>query len=323
MISELLRVREAIERKRIDKAIKIAEKIRDSYWRSYALKWIAQELAKDDPKKAREIALSIPIISLRRDALLYVTYELAEVGKFRDAVETAKMIEDKYTKRKAFRKISTEIAEILKKSNLIEVNLSDLGLDEEDIPLLEPLPEGIKYEKGKLILTEDVSIVKGIEEESNEVVEVGEPSVKRNVVTFEERRGERINLEDLPEPFRSSYLEELGLRKIEEGKLEEAVKILEELKVGGPLPRLLFFVGKCNDLRKVVRPIDRLLLVYKAFLLYDYEEAFSVFSTLFLDLMDKNPWKLLRLLKFLSFELLSEGKRRGNKKINRGLKKAL
>ncbi|AEC52128.1 hypothetical protein PNA2_1214 [Pyrococcus sp. NA2] len=315
MIGDLLKVRKLLEEGEIERAIRVADEIEDAYWRSYALKWIAQELAKENPEKAREVAMSIPISSLRRDALLYVVYELAESGEFREAILTAKAIKDAYTKKKALRKISNEVAEVLKKSNVLEISLSELGIDEEDIPLLEPLPEGIRYEKGKLILTKDVSIVKGVEIESKDVVEVsGAKTGKReNVESLEVE--EEISYENIPEPFRSSYIEDLALKKLEEGNVEEATKLLEEVKIAGTLPRLLFFIGKCNDLRKVVRPIDKLLLAYRAFLLYPYEEAFSIFATLFTDLLEKNPWKFIRLLKFLSFELLAEGKKMGNEKL--------
>ncbi|CAB50349.1 hypothetical protein [Pyrococcus abyssi] len=317
MIEDLLRVKGALEDGRVEEAIGIAERIEDPYWKSYALKWISQELVKSDVKRAREIALSIPVPSLRRDALLYLTYELAEMSNFREAIETAKVIGDSYTKKKAFRKISNEIAEYLKERNILSVSLSELGIDEEDIPLLEPLPKGLKFEKGKLMLTKDTSIVKGVENPSDEVVDVTKKEVESEIVSGGEFVTEKLRIEpdNLPEPFRSSYLEEEGLKKIYEGEVEEALKILNEIEIGGPLPRILFFVGINRDLKKVVRPLDKVLLAYKAFLIYEYDEAFSIFRELFKELEKNNPWKYARLMKFLSFELLSEGRKTGSKKL--------
>lgn len=93
MIKDLFYVRDALNRGDFENAVKIAEKIKDSYWRSYAFKWIAQEIVKINSERARKIASQILISSLRNDTLLYLSYELANEEKFKEAIETAKLIE--------------------------------------------------------------------------------------------------------------------------------------------------------------------------------------------------------------------------------------
>jgi len=313
MIEDLLKVKEALESGNIDKALQLSEKIKDQYWRSYALKWISQELAKRDPKKAREIASSIPITSLRSETLLYLSYELSKMERFKDAVESAKLIPDSYTKKKALKRISSAIADALKSKNILEVKLSDLGLDEDDVELLKPLPGGIKYEDGKFLV--DAEIIKASGEFHNEVVEVGDEIGEMESPEFDELTQENVTPENLPEPFRSSLLEHIGLEYLDEGEVDKAVEILERIKVGGPLPRLLFFLGKNHDVTKVARPIDKVLLAYRLLLLLPEEDSFPMLELIFRDLRSRNPGKFIRLLKFFSFELLEEGKRLNNPKL--------
>ncbi|ASJ17629.1 hypothetical protein A3L04_10475 [Thermococcus chitonophagus] len=313
MIEDLLKVKEAIESRDIDKALYLSEKIKDQYWRSYALKWISQELVKSDPKKAREIASSIPITSLRSETLLYLSYELSKMEKFKDAVESAKLIPDSYTKKKALKRISSAIADALKSRNIVEIKLSDLGLDEADIELLKPLPEGVKYENGKFLV--DAEIIKTPEEFFNEVVEVGGENGNVKSPEMEELPKENLAPEHISEPFKSSLLEYIALEYLDRGEVDKAVEILERIKVGGPLPRLLFFLGKNHDVTKVVRPIDKVLLAYRLLLLLPEEDSFPMLNLIFEDLKYRNPGKFIRLLKFFSFELLEEGKRLNNSKL--------
>ncbi|AFK22213.1 hypothetical protein [Pyrococcus sp. ST04] len=313
MIEELLRVRKALEDGDIEKALKIANGIQDNYWRSYALKWIAQELVPINPERARKIAGSIPITSLKSDALLYLSYEFSKRERFKDAVESAKLIPDSYTKKKALRRISNAIAEALKSKNILEVKLSDLGLEEADVELLKPLPEGVKYEDGKFLI--DANIVKTTEDFKNEVVDVTERPEEVKSPDVGELDFENISPEDLPEPLKSSFLEHMALDYLEKGEVDKAVEILKIIGKGGPLPRLLFFIGRNQDIERVIRPIDKVLLAYRILLLLPREDAIPIVEHIFEDVKKANPQKFSRILKFLSFELLEEGKKIGNKEL--------
>ncbi|AAL80444.1 hypothetical protein PFDSM3638_01545 [Pyrococcus furiosus DSM 3638] len=307
MIKDLFYVRDALNRGDFENAVKIAEKIKDSYWRSYAFKWIAQEIVKINSERARKIASQILISSLRNDTLLYLSYELANEEKFKEAIETAKLIEDKYSRKKALRKITNALANTLKKKNVTEVKLGELSLSEEDVELLKPLPPGIKYENGKFLI--DAEIVKGVGELRNEVVEVTETKLEVKDVR-ESLQEDFLDLTNLSEPFKSAFLEKLGLEYLENGNLEEAESIMKKIKRGGTLPRLLFFLGRNDDVKTVVRPIDKVLLAYRIAVTYSNEEALKLILEIF-----RQEEKLKDVLRFLSFELLEEGKRRNNKRI--------
>ncbi|MDK2870458.1 MAG: hypothetical protein PWP39_1693 [Pyrococcus sp.] len=306
MIRELFDVKDALNRGDFENAVKIAEKIKDSYWKSYAFKWIAQEIVKIDPERAREIASQILISSLRNDTLLYLSYELANGEKFKEAIETAKLIEDKYSRKKALRKITNALFNTLKKKNVPVVKLGELGLSEEDVEFLKPLPPGIKYEDGKFLI--DAEIIR-VGEVRKGVVDVTETKFEVKDVR-ENLQGDFLDLTNLLEPFKSAFLEELGLKYLEEGNLVEAEGIMRKIKRGGTLPRLLFFLGRNKDVKTVVRPIDKVLLAYRLALTYNNEEALKLILEIF-----SQEEKLKDVLRFLSFELLEEGKRRNNKRI--------
>ncbi|WP_048058346.1 hypothetical protein [Pyrococcus yayanosii] len=317
MIEKLAKVREAIERGKLEEAIKISKNINDPYWKSYAMKWLSQAMASKNPAEARRLASSIPIPSLRNEALLYLAYELSKRGKFKDAVDSARLIVDVYMKKKALRSISDALAEALKKMNIIEISLGELGLEEADVELLKPLPEGIKYEDGRFLV--DATILPVSEEKGSAVVEMRDEKANLKEPELEPLEMELLelteeNFENLPEPFRSALIESIGLHRLEEGDVEAAEELVEKITIGGgTLARLLFFLGREEHLEKVRRPVDRILLAYRVLLLKPTDDAIPLIYTLFSDLRNRNPWKFARLMKFLAFELLEEGRKRRNK----------
>ncbi|WP_054839870.1 hypothetical protein [Thermococcus sp. JCM 11816] len=146
---------------RREEALKEARKIKDSYWRSYALRWVAESYATE-PEKALEVASEIEEHSIRDETLASLSYLFSRNGgEFKKALEAARLIKDQFVRKKAFRSVSNLLAIAVARGGT-EIRLSDLKLDERDIEELKPLPpHGIVYKDGKLMPGATLHRIKG------------------------------------------------------------------------------------------------------------------------------------------------------------------
>ncbi|WP_054841237.1 hypothetical protein [Thermococcus peptonophilus] len=142
-----------------EEAFKEAQKIRDSYWRSYALRWVAESYERE-PEKALEIASKIEEQSIRDETLASLSYLFSKNGEFKKAIEAARLIKNQFTRKKAFRSVSNLLAIAVARGGT-EIRLSDLKLDERDLKELKPLPHGIVYKDGKLMPGATLHRIKG------------------------------------------------------------------------------------------------------------------------------------------------------------------
>lgn len=329
----LLQIRKLLAHKRIEEAYALAEQIPDSYWRGYALKWVAESVVVKNPKRAIKIAKKIEIETLKSETLLLLSYELAKLRKFKEAVEAAKLINNNYLRKKAFRGISNALARAIIESSAKEVRLSEFNLGEEDIQYLMPLPGNIKYKDGKFLIGAEIHRIKG---ETKFQILTSENSTKRKRVTFGKKEDqdlkgvstciERLILTNqlqeaeklakgVDDPCASYLLEEIGITYINHGNIEKAKEILERLGWADYLAsELVKFYLRRNEVEKakkyalrIFNPALKLSAAYSILLIGGIDEKFL--SELF---KDTSPYKLGRLLKFLAFELLEEAKKRNS-----------
>ncbi|MDV3103174.1 hypothetical protein [Thermococcus waiotapuensis] len=153
-------------------ALALAGNIKDTYWRDYALKWIAEAYAMERPEKALEVAESISTESLRDETLRDISYVFSKSGLFRQAILAASKIKSEFTRKKALKAVSAMLARAIVEKHNTGVSLSELGLDEGDIELLKPLPQWISLKDGKLMPGSELLRMKG--EFRNAVVPQGE-----------------------------------------------------------------------------------------------------------------------------------------------------
>ncbi|USS41126.1 hypothetical protein NF865_02645 [Thermococcus aggregans] len=332
----LLQIRKLLAHKRIEEAYALAEQIPDSYWRGYALKWVAESVVVKNPKRAIKIAKKIEIETLKSETLLLLSYELAKLRKFKEAVEAAKLINNNYLRKKAFRGISNALARAIIESSAKEVRLSEFNLGEEDIQYLMPLPGNIKYKDGKFLTDAEIHRITG--KAKIQVLTSENPTKRRRVVVGEKEDKEDQDLKGVStcierliltnqlqeaeklakgvdDPCASYLLEEIGITYINQGNIEKAEEILEKLGRADYLAsELVKFYLKRNEVEKakkyalrIFNPALKLSAAYSILLIGGIDEKFL--SELF---KDTSPYKLGRLLKFLAFELLEEAKERNS-----------
>ena len=343
MDERLLEIKRLLTKGELKQALEIAREIEDEYWRSYALKWIAESYVTD-PKRAIEIATSIAIPSIRDEAFRSLVYFFSKAGEFKRAVEAAKKIKSQFIRKKAFRTVSNFLARTIISRGMAGIRLSDLNLDEGDIEALKPLPYGIVYEDGKLMPGAEILPLRG---ETREGIfeRLGEPKKHRVPQYDMEHRGDTSQyvveyilklikenklkeaeklIKGLPEPMRSHLLEEAGVKFLENGLEDDAESIFEELQVSnvlGPMlaKRHLDDVSKVQKyLLKVWNPVARLIIAYELAKIKGTDEKLldSILSCM------QSTWKKGRVLKFLAFEMLREAKSSGDDRL-RGISKQL
>ncbi len=337
MDERLLHVRSLLKEGRLEEAKREASRISDSYWRSYAMKWLAEALA-ERPKEAIEVALSIEEPSIKDETLRSLVYIFSREGRFKNAIETARKIKNPFLRKKALRTVGNFLAKVIAEKNT-GIRLSDLNLDERDIEDIKPLPYGIVYKDGKLMPGSTVHRIKGeiregiielsgktherlefrrpelIESETNEYVVL---YVKKLVETGKLEKAEKL-AKGIPEPIRSRILEEIGLNYIAQGKLIEAERILKELEISEVLGAMLAreYLDSPKKvllyLKKTYDPVARLAVVYK-FVKQNGTSEYFLREAL---KWGTDEWKLGRLIKFLAFEMLDEAKRKGDVRLVR------
>lgn len=330
----VLQIRQMLSQNKIEDAYALVDHIKDPYWRSYALKWVAEAMVTLHSEKALNIAKKIEIETLKNDTLLFLSYEFAKLRKFKEAIRAAKLINNNYLKKKAFRGISNCLAKAIIESNAGEVRLSDFDLEERNIEYLMPLPGGVYYKDGKFLVGSEIHRIKG---ETKFGVLISETNVffrKRSKLKFEIKNDEKrelpyvynyierlISKKDLQEAERlalgleesyaSYFLEEIGIEYLRQGKIENAQKILEKLEFADYLTNeFVKFYLKSGDIEmakkyalKLFNPVFKLSVAYSILLLEGINEDFlrDLFS-------NASSYKLGRILKFLAFELLKEAK---------------
>lgn len=337
MDERLLRVRGLLKEGRLDEAKREAARIADPYWRSYAMKWLAEALSKR-PEEAVEVALSIDEPSIRDEALRSLVYLFSREGRFKEAVETARKIKNQFLRKKALRTVGNFLAKAIAERGA-GIRLSDLNLDERDLEDLKPLPYGIVYKDGKLMPGSTLHRIKGEVKEG--VIELGgkvqrkagirkpeppESGTSDYVVSYVEKLVEEEKLEEaeklargLPEPIKSRILEEIGLQYAAQGRLAEAERILEKLEASEVLGAVLArrHINSPEKvllyLRKTYDPAARLAVLYEFVKRNGVSEHFLKEALKW----GTDGWKLGRLIKLLAFEMLEEAKREGDDDLRR------
>jgi len=338
MDERLLLVRQLLSEGDVAGAEDEARRIEDPYWRSYALKWIAEALA-DEPEKALEVALSIEEPSVRDEALRSLAYVFSKSGKFKEALEIARKIGNSFLRKKAFRAVSNFLARAIAERS-VGIRLSDLNLDERDLEDLKPLPPGIVYKDGKLMPGSVLhrikgKVMEGVVDRSGEgpkrelpkpVFESEEAETEDYVFEYIRKLIEEGELEEaeklakgLPEPFRSFYLEEVGVRLLEAGDVRRAEEIFRELEVSDVLGSLLARKNLHRPelvlryLEKTHNPATRLMVAYEVTKDRGVDPEF-LRSVL---IWATDEWKRGRILKFLAFEMLEEAKKKGDERLRK------
>ncbi|WP_084593973.1 hypothetical protein [Palaeococcus ferrophilus] len=329
MDERLLEIKELIERGKVEAAYSKALKIGEAYWRSYALKWVAEALVRKDPGRALSLAGDIGVPTLRDETFLFLTYELSRMEKFREAIMAAKSIRDTYLKKKAFRSVSSAVGKAIARRGVKEISLSELDIDESDVEYLKPLPKGLEFKDGKFIVGSEIHGIKGeVKEgiltseplpkkvEKPEFGEVSERSARDVLALLDEGKA---SLESLPEPLRFAAMEELGLECLERGDVECAERYFRELPVADYLGRALAWhalkIGRevGEYIVKIYNPAIKMALVYESIVSkrnVDRQLLRIAFGNL-------PRSKKGRLLKFLAFELLDDAKKRGDRELMR------
>ncbi|NJE54872.1 hypothetical protein [Thermococcus sp. 21S9] len=338
MDERLLLVRQLLSEGDVAGAEGEARKIEDPYWRSYALRWVAEALA-DEPERALEVALSIEEPSVRDEALRSLAYIFSKNEKFKEALETARKIGNSFLRKKAFRAVSNFLARAIATKG-VEIRLSDLKLDERDLEDLKPLPYGIIYKDGKLMPGSVLHRIKGevmsgvvdrsaegpkreppkpvFESEESEPEDYVFEYIRKLIEEGELEEAEKL-AKGLPEPFRSFYLEEIGVRLLETGDTARAEEIFRELEVSDVLGSLL--ARKNLDkpelvlkyLEKTHNPATRLMVAYEVTKERGVDTEFLRNALIWAT----DEWKRGRILKFLAFEMLEEAKEKGDERLRR------
>lgn len=314
---------------RREEALKEAQKIKDSYWRSYALRWVAESYAHE-PEKALEIVGSIEEHSIRDETLASLSYLFSKNREFKKAIEAARLIKDQFVRKKAFRAVSNLLAIAVARGGT-GIRLSDLKLEERDIEELKPLPHGIVYKDGKLMPGATLHRIKG--EVQTGIVErferrrkwkPPEPEFEEKgqtneyVLSYINRLLDEGKLEEaeklakgLPEPVRSAYLERVGIEYLNRGNAEKSEEIFSQLEVANTLGHALihhygYEVDRALEyIRKVFDPLPRMLIAYELAKKHGAKEK-AILEVLSWRGM---PSKIARVLKFLAFEMLEEAKK--------------
>ncbi|WP_456422191.1 hypothetical protein [Thermococcus sp.] len=337
MDERLLLVRQLLKEGNVSGAEEEARKIKDSYWRSYALRWVAEALGKT-PEKALQVATSIEEPSIRDEALSSLAYIFSRNGDFKVALETARKIGNSFLRKKALRVVSNFLARAIATKG-IQIRLSDLKLDEKDLEDLKPLPYGIVYKDGKLMPGSVLhrirgKIASGVVDRSKEgpkwtppkpvFEKEAEPEsyvfdyIGKLIEEGDLREAEKL-AKGLPEPFRSFYLEEVGVKYLERGDLRNAEEVFHKLKVSEVLGSLL--ARRNTDrpdivlkyLEKTYNPVTRLMTVYEVTKKRGVDSEFITNALMWAT----DEWKRGRILKFLAFEMLEEAKREDDKRLRR------
>lgn len=331
MDERLIEIKRLLNERNPGAALALAGKIKDPYWRGYALRWIAEAYALERPEKALEVAEGISTDSLRDEALKDVSYIFSKAGMFKQAITAARRIKSEFIRKKALKAVSVMLARAIVEKGSAGVSLGELGLDEEDIEVLKPLPPGISFKDGKLMPGAELLRMKGEVREAvvpqNEVpravppkpsVGTLEPEGREYLVEYFEIPVWSANVEEieywaglLDEPLKSRLLEEAGIVYLRAGNVERAEELCSMASHASKLGYLLALralgdgdVEKASGFaRKVYDPVRRLLLV-RAVLergLLDEELLRKVLGA-------KSDYILARVLKFFAFELLEEAK---------------
>ncbi|MBP1911936.1 hypothetical protein [Thermococcus stetteri] len=329
MDERLFIVKTLLREGRLEEALKEARSIRDPYWRSYALRWVAESYAHD-PEKALKIAEGIEEHSIRDETLASLSYLFSKNGEFKRAIEAARLIKDQFIRKKAFRSVSNLLAIAVARGGS-EIRLSDLKLDERDIEDLKPLPHGVVYKDGKLMPGSTLHRIKG--EVQTGVVErfekrpkwkppepefEGKEQTNEYVLSYLDRLLDEGKLEEaeklakgLPEPLRSAYLERIGVKYLEEGNAERAEGMFSQLEVANLLGyALIHHYGYDAEkalryVQKVFDPLPRMLIAY------ELAKKGGVENDTLIEVLSwrGTPSKIGRVLKFLAFEMLEEAKK--------------
>ncbi|NJE61698.1 hypothetical protein [Thermococcus sp. 21S7] len=333
----LLEVKRLLSEGKPEEALRKAAGISDPYWRSYALRWVAEAHSKD-PEKAVKIAESIRVPSIRDETLRSLAYLFSKSGKFREALEVARKIKNQFLRKKALRAVSNFLARSIISKGVTEIRLSDLNLDERDIEDLKPLPYGLIYRDGKIMPGAKILPLKGEVREG--VIERFEKLGRRKIPApeFQEEsnleyvsdyvlrlieKGSLTEAENLarglPEPMKSYLLEEIGIRFLESGLEGEAERIFGELTTANVLGSMLAR-KRLNDpdaviayLGRIHNPATRLMLAYEVTKKNGLNEKFLSAALMWAT----DEWKKGRILKFLAFEMLEEAKRTGDERLRR------
>lgn len=324
MDERLLEIKHLVERGEAEEAYREAVKIKEAYWKSYALKWVAEAFVSIDPERALSIAGKIGVPTLRDETFLFLTYEFSRMEKFKEAIMAAKAIRDTYLKKKAFRSVSSAIGKAIVRRGVKEISLSELDIDENDVEYLKPLPKGLEFKDGKFVVGSEIHGIKGeVKEgiitsdplprkvETPEFEDVSEPST-RDVLTLVDEG--KASMESLPEPLRFAVMEERGLECLERGDVECAQSYFRKLPAADYLGRELARCALKNReeldeyIAKIYNPAIKMALVYE-FILSRRTVDRQLLKVAFGNLPRE---KKGRALKFLAFELLDEAKRRGD-----------
>ncbi|ASJ02530.1 hypothetical protein A3L09_04300 [Thermococcus profundus] len=338
MDERLIEVKSLINKGDLGAALALAGRIDDPYWRDYALRWVAEAYAQENPGKALEVAGKIATESLRDEVFRDLSYIFSKNWMFKPAIEASKKIRSEFVRKKALKAVSAMLARAIVEKGSAGMSLSELGLDEGDIEVLKPLPPGISLKNGKLMPGAELLRMKGEFRNAvvsqNEVAKVAppkpsvkplEPQLGGYLVGYFKLIADLANAEELQywaslvgEPLRSRLLEDLGLIYLKSGNFEKAAEIYEKASRVSQLGFLLAL--KCLEngdakravefAEKIADPVKRVVLLEemlrRGFL--DEELARKV-------LTPKSDYVLARLLKFFAFELLEESKMRNDSEL--------
>ncbi len=333
MDERLIDVRSLISKGDLETALLIAQSIEEPYWRDYALKWVAEAYAERNLELALKTAEVISTESLRDEAFANLSYLFSKGGNFKLAIEVARKIRSEFTRKKAFRAVATILAKVIVERGA-EVSLGELGLDENDVEALKPLPPGVLFKDGKLMPGGEILKIKG--EFHNEVIQLGETPKhvpEKPAFGVELRQAgyfldylhlvkELASVEELEYwaglvegPLRDELLEEAGLLYFKAGLFERALGIAENVERTENLAYLLALRSleeeKLDTLillaPKIGNPVKRLLLMREVVVrgLLDRKIAESI-------LRPRSGYLLARLLKALAFEMLGDAKKSGS-----------
>ena len=337
MDERLLLVRQLIGEGKVEEAREEALKIGDTYWRSYALRWVVEALA-DDPERAIEVATSIDDPGIRDEALRSLAYLLSKNGRFKEAIEVARRIGNSFLRKRAFRAVGNFLARAIVTKGL-EIRLSDLKLEERDLEDLKPLPYGVIYKDGTLMPGSVLHRIRG--EVKDGVIGEGDKKLHWSpprplfkdesepedyVLEYIGKLIEDGNLEEaeklakgLPEPLRSYYLEEVGVKLMEIGDMNGAERIFGELETSQILGSLLARRNLDNPelvlryLEKTRNPATRLMVAYEVTKRLGVNVEFLMNVLIW----TTDGWKRGRILKFLAFEMLAEAKQKSDSRLRK------
>jgi hypothetical protein len=339
----LIQVKELLARGDLESAYKITSKIKNPYWKDYALRWIAEAYALRSSGRAVEIASEITTDSIHDEVFRNLSYLFSRDGNFKLAIETAEKIRNQFLKKKALKSVSNMLAKVIVESGSAGISLGELGLEEEDIESLKPLPKGIVLKDGKLMPGAEILRLKG-DVKMGIVPRLEKPPKPSQAPEFKPLGGskknyllgyfmeleERVEVEDLKkwaeltdEPLRSWILERTGLIYLKIGDRESAKELYHRVRWTRELGKELAFsfietpeIG-VEFLKKTPKSPARLLFIWELARRGTYDEMLYQKA---LDL-ENDKYKFARVLKFLAFELLEESKRKRNENMRRLSKK--